>query len=65
MNKSKENSEENELKQFFGFIEFETTKEKSHVDSDLSAVFKSKSGKHKYRQFMNRRGGFNRVLDNI
>lgn len=40
-------------------------KNKSHVESDLSAVFKGTNERRKYRQYMNRRGGFNRPLDKM
>jgi len=33
------------------------------MDTDLSGVFKGSQVKRKYRQYMNRKGGFNRALD--
>lgn len=57
-------NEEEEMMKMMGFGGFETTKNKS-VQSN-----KSKSTQHsykpetrKYRQYMNRKGGFNRPLD--
>ncbi|VDP22284.1 unnamed protein product [Soboliphyme baturini] len=55
--------EETLLKQTLGFTSFDSTKGKK-VPSNvrgLSSVHK----KRKYRQYMNRRGGFNRPLDPI
>jgi len=40
-------------------------KNKSHMETDVSGVFKGSKVKRKYRQYMNRRGGFNRSLDKI
>jgi U4/U6.U5 tri-snRNP-associated protein 3 len=53
------------LEMFIGVNDFNTTKNKSHVDSDLSGVFKGSKVKRKYRQYMNRKGGFNRTLDEV
>lgn len=64
--------EEEMMKQLIGVSNFDTSKviqpiikNKSHVDSDLSAVFKGANEKRRYRQYMNRRGGFNRPLDKM
>lgn len=35
------------------------------METDVSGVFKGSKVKRKYRQYMNRRGGFNRSLDKI
>ena len=56
----KEVSSEEMLKKLFNFTDFSSSKNKSHVDSDLSGVFKGKNVKRVYRQYMNRRGGFNK-----
>merc|ERR1719511_381624 len=44
-----------------GFSAFDSTKGKDHSGSDLSDV--KRATKRQYRQYMNRRGGFNRPLD--
>lgn len=62
----------------FGFSNFDTTKVnfidvlakmflkgKSHEDTTEEAVRKNSQSKRKYRQYMNRRGGFNRPLDKM
>lgn len=48
-----------------GIQGFDSTKGK-HVETNLEAGAVAKSRKkRKYRQYMNRQGGFNRSLDNI
>ena len=56
-----EELEENEppLSQVLGFSGFKTTKGKKHVDYGGVQLIK----KRKYRQYMNRPGGFNRPID--
>lgn len=49
-----------EMKRIMGFSGFDTTTGKKH--GDVGQVYKQK--KTKYRQYMNRPGGFNRPLDN-
>lgn len=56
-------SDYTKLMKIFGFSEFKTTKYDSHIDSDLSGVFKGSKIKGKSRQYMNRKGGFNKPLD--
>lgn len=46
-----------------GFSSFDTTKGKKVEGNDVSAANIAK--KRKYRQYMNRRGGFNRPLDAV
>ncbi|KAL5367024.1 hypothetical protein CPHLJ_8g2880 [Cryptosporidium parvum] len=53
-------SESEVIKEMFGIERFETSKNKNHSTSSLSC-FSIKS-KRKYRQYMNRPGGFNRPL---
>ncbi|KAH8583578.1 apicomplexan conserved motif [Cryptosporidium sp. chipmunk genotype I] len=53
-------SESEVIKEMFGIDRFETSKNKNHSTSSLS-YFNIKS-KRKYRQYMNRPGGFNRPL---
>ncbi|KAK1932974.1 hypothetical protein X943_001657 [Babesia divergens] len=57
---TEELDEESLLMKAMGFGEFATTKNKQHLDSDVSGV--AKRSKRQYRQYMNRRGGFNRPL---
>ncbi|ORM41207.1 U4/U6.U5 small nuclear ribonucleoprotein 27 kDa protein [Babesia sp. Xinjiang] len=52
--------EESLLLKSMGFTEFSTTKNKQHLDTDVSGV--AQRSKRQYRQYMNRRGGFNRPL---
>ena len=59
---SSNDSTEEQLKRLFNFTDFSSTKNKSHVESDMSGVFKGKNVKREYRQYMNRRGGFNKNL---
>merc|ERR1712151_913387 len=73
---SKSSEDEEEMKEFLlstdmpedqmlvkmmGFSAFDSTKNKDHSGSDLSDV--KRATKRQYRQYMNRRGGFNRPLD--
>lgn len=53
--------EEIEMMKMMGFANFDTTKGKRRDGNDVSAVHHVV--KRKYRQYMNRRGGFNRPLD--
>ena len=58
-------SEEEKLKRLMGFSDFSTTKGQPIPDNiqgaGRGAVNKTK--KRKYRQYMNRVGGFNKLLD--
>ncbi|KAJ1612393.1 hypothetical protein OJ253_632 [Cryptosporidium canis] len=56
-------SESELLKEMFGISQFETSKNKSHSTTSLSG-FNAKS-RRKYRQYMNRSGGFNRPLSPV
>ena len=51
--------------QLMGFSGFDTSKGKSHTDGSVKAHAASVQVKRKYRQYMNRRGGFNRPLDQV
>jgi len=53
--------DEVELMKAMGFCTFDTSKGKRIEGNDVSAVHHVV--KRKYRQYMNRRGGFNRPLD--
>lgn len=53
--------EEIEMIKLMGFTNFDTTKGKRVVNNNSSAV--NIIHKRKYRQYMNRKGGFNRPLD--
>ncbi|KAJ6653269.1 hypothetical protein lerEdw1_009433 [Lerista edwardsae] len=56
--------EEIEMMKTMGFATFDTTKGKK-VDGSVNAYAINVSQKRKYRQYMNRKGGFNRPLDFI
>ena len=49
--------------QLMGFSGFDSSKGKTHSDGAVKAHGASIQVKRKYRQYMNRRGGFNRPLD--
>lgn len=53
--------EEQEMMRMMGFCGFDTTKGKKVEGNDIGAVHVIL--KRKYRQYMNRKGGFNRPLD--
>lgn len=53
--------EEQEMMRMMGFCGFDTTKGKKVEGNDVGAVHVIL--KRKYRQYMNRKGGFNRPLD--
>lgn len=53
--------EEQEMMKLMGFGGFDSTKGKHVAGNDVSAV--NVLQKRKYRQYMNRKGGFNRPLD--
>lgn len=53
-------SETELMKKIIGITQFDTTENKCHKDTDVFGV--NKRTKRKYRQYMNRRGGFNRPL---
>jgi len=51
------------MEAILGFTEFGTTKGKDHSKTSVEGVFKNKKNALHYRQYMNRRGGFNKPLD--
>ena len=53
--------EEKRMKEIMGFCQFDTTQGKHIKGNDSGGVHVVL--KRKYRQYMNRRGGFNRPLD--
>jgi U4/U6.U5 tri-snRNP-associated protein 3 len=53
--------EEQDMMKLMGFGSFDTTKGKHVPGNDAGAVHVIQ--KRKYRQYMNRKGGFNRPLD--
>ena len=55
--------EEQDMMKIMGFTGFNTTKNKKVANNDNSAVHMT--SKRKYRQYMNRKGGFNRPLDAV
>jgi U4/U6.U5 tri-snRNP-associated protein 3 len=54
---------EAQMMKLMGFGGFETTKGKHVAGADMSGANVKKQPK--YRQYMNRRGGFNRPLDKV
>lgn len=56
--------DEIEMMKMMGFASFDTTKGKK-TDGSVNAYAVNVSMKRKYRQYMNRKGGFNRPLDFI
>ena len=56
-------NEEIEMMKIMGFAGFDTTKNKKVKSNNVGDVHVSL--KRKYRQYMNRKGGFNRPLDAI
>ena len=59
--------EEEQMQQLFGFGDFGSTKGKAVTDNQNSAAkgLAAKNKARKYRQYMNRKGGFNRPLDKM
>lgn len=55
--------EEKEMAKLLGFSSFDTTKGKKVPGNQVGAVRVVK--KRRYRQYMNRKGGFNRPLDKV
>ena len=53
------------MEKMMGFKSFGTSKNKDHSKSSCEAVFKNSKARREYRQYMNRRGGFDRNLDKI
>eukprot|EP00956_Cyclotella_meneghiniana_P015060 scaffold22815_cov61-Cyclotella_meneghiniana.AAC.4 len=62
-----DDEEKQQMMQLMGFGGFGTTKGKAVTDNQLSAArgAASKNKGRKYRQYMNRKGGFNRPLDKM
>lgn len=56
--------EEIEMMKMMGFGSFDSTKGKK-TEGSVNAYAVNVSMKRKYRQYMNRKGGFNRPLDFI
>eukprot|EP00743_Colponemidia_sp_Colp-15_P004320 GILK01004660.1.p2 GENE.GILK01004660.1~~GILK01004660.1.p2 ORF type:complete len:184 (+),score=10.01 GILK01004660.1:23-553(+) len=56
-----EADEEALMAKMLGFATFDSTKGKDHTETDASYINKKK--KRIYRQYMNRRGGFNKPLE--
>jgi U4/U6.U5 tri-snRNP-associated protein 3 len=61
--KLEELTEEQLLLKQLGITQFNSTKGQNHLATDLSGV--NKKTKRRYRQYMNRRGGFNRPLSPV
>lgn len=62
-----EDDEAKMMQTLLGFSHFDTTHEKPVEDNQKGAAkgAVAKSGRRTYRQYMNRRGGFNRALDKV
>ncbi len=60
--KTIEENEDDKIKRILGFDDFATSKNKSHTHSDESGVFLGYKVKSKFRQYVNRRCGFNKPL---
>lgn len=56
-------TEEQMLQKLMGFEGFSTSKGKDHTASSMYGV--NKKTKRKFRQYMNRKGGFNRPLSPV
>jgi len=63
--KFEDEDEEARMLRVMGIAGFGSSKGKSHNKSSAEAVCRDKTQKRTYRQYMNRRGGFNRSLDPI
>lgn len=59
-----ESKEEEAMMKLMGFGSFDSTKNK-HVAGSCNMSGASVKKAHKYRQYMNRKGGFNRPLDYV
>lgn len=57
--------EEIEMMKLMGFGSFDSTKGKKKKEGSVNAYAVNVTMKRKYRQYMNRKGGFNRPLDFI
>ncbi|CAH1258099.1 SNRNP27 [Branchiostoma lanceolatum] len=57
--------DEIEMMKMMGFCDFDSTKGKHKKDTQTKAGAANILQKRRYRQYMNRRGGFNRPLDSI
>ena len=53
------------MKQVLGFTSFASSKGQTHADQAAEGVYKGKNNRRRYRQYMNRKGGFNRPLDKL
>lgn len=60
---SSEDAETKMMREMMGISSFDTTKNRAHTDEDISGV--RRRTKRKYRQYMNRKGGFNRPLSPV
>jgi len=63
INEAELTEEEKQMREVMGFCTFDTTQGKHLPGNDAGAVHVTY--KRKYRQYMNRRGGFNRPLDYV
>jgi len=62
-NGAEENGDVSDMMKIMGFTDFDSSKGKSHKETALEGVHKTST--RKPRQYMNRRGGFNRPLSPV
>ena len=53
------------MAKMMGFSSFGSSKNRDHSNSAVDLVVKNSKVRREYRQYMNRRGGFDRKLDKI
>lgn len=62
-NSGDSDSGDEQMMQALGFASFDSSKGKDHTKDAAESVFKSSKARRRYRQYMNRPGGFDRNLD--
>ena len=65
MEEEREDLEAKMMAEMMGFSAFDTTAGKDVGDPRCKMEAVKKKAQRKYRQYMNRRGGFNRPLDEV
>ena len=61
---SSESQDNSFVKRMLGFTSFGSTKGKNHSKTSVEGIYKASVHHRKYRQYMNRKGGYNRPLEN-
>ena len=59
-----QNEEDRLAMEILGFTSFSSTKNKNHSKTNVDGFYKASVHHRKYRQYMNRKGGYNRPLEN-